>query len=312
MPHRNSNIPKKYVEKLYLNGLNGRLLTLPGPKKGRDILLVYGHHSSLERIYGIAEVLADYGTVTVPDLPGFGGMDSLHKIDINADFDSLADYLAAFIKSKYKNKKFTLAAFSIGFAITTRMLQKYPEIAKDVELLISVAGFSKRDDFKLSKKIQLFYRTLSKFFSRKSTALFFRYVALNSWILKFFYRHTPNAKHKFKGLDSEIFNHYINFEVELWHNNDVRTYMQTTYTMLTCDLTKDKVNLPVHHVSIGDSDQYFNNNNVEKHLKQIYKSCSVEHANLDSHMPSVIATKEEAAALLPKSTRKVLGRKAVK
>jgi len=309
MAHKNSNIPKKYIEKLYLNGLNGRLLTLPGPKKGRDILLVYGHHSSLERIYGIAEVLADYGTVTVPDLPGFGGMDSLHKVGLNADFDTLADYLASFIKTKYKNKKFTLASFSIGFAITTRMLQKYPEIAKDVELLISVAGFSKKDDFKLSKEIQLFYKTLSKFFSFKPTAVFFRYVALNSWILRFFYRHTPNARHKFNGVNSDIFNKYINFEIELWHNNDVQTYMQTTYAMFTSDLTQEKINLAVHHVSIGDSDQYFNNKNVEKHLKQIYKSCSVEHANLDSHMPSVIATKEEAASLLPKTTRKVLGRK---
>lgn len=308
MPHKNSTVPKDQLSPMHINGMHGRLLQIPNKKKKREILLVYGHHSSLERIYGIAEALADYGSVTVPDLPGFGGMDSLYKIGLEADFDTLADYLASFIKTKFKGKKFTIAAFSIGFAITTRMLQKYPEIAKQVDLLVSVAGFTKRDDFKLSRSIQLFYRTLSRLFSGPILSLFFRYIALNSLILKTFYRFMPNARHKFNGIGSDEFKRYINFEVELWHNNDARTYLATAHAMLTADLTGIQVDLPVRHISIGDSDQYFNNDTVKKHLEMVYTKCIVDHANLDSHMPSVIATKDEVKDLFPSSLTRVLGR----
>lgn len=309
MPHKNSHIPKNQIQVMDLNGLKGRFLNIDNKKKSREILLIYGHHSSLERIYGIAEALADFGNITAPDLPGFGGMDSLYKIGIEPDFDSIADYLAAFIKTKYKNKKFTIAAFSIGFAIVTRMLQKYPEIASRVDILVSVAGFTKRDDFKLSKGIQLFYRLLSRTFSGPLTSYFFRHAVLNTYILKIFYRFTPNARHKFKGLSKDEFNRYINFEVELWHNNEVRTYLKTSYAMLTADLTGEKVDLKVHHISIGDSDQYFNNEIVEKHLNMIYNACIVDQAKLDSHMPSVIASKSDAQELFPSSITRLLNRK---
>lgn len=309
MPHKNSIIPKQYLTTLNLNGLKGRVLNLPNKTKNRQILLVYGHHSSLERIYGIAEVMADYGSVTVPDLPGFGGMDSLYKLDLEANFDTLSDYLASYIKTKYGKQKFTLAAFSIGFAIATRMLQKYPEIASQVDLLISVAGFTKKDDFKLSSSTQFNYRLLSKTFSGKYSSKIFRGTALNGWVLKTFYRYTPNARHKFAGVDKGTFKNYINFETELWHNNDVRTYMSTSYAMLTADLTLDKVKLPVHHISIGDSDQYFNNKKVVENMKSIFTSCDVDNAKLDSHMPSVIASKVEAAGLIPKKTRTLLAKK---
>ena len=308
MPHKDSVIPKDYISKMRINGLNGRVLRLPNSNKKREILLVYGHHSSLERVYGMAEVLADYGNVTVPDLPGFGGMDSLYKAELHADFDTLADYLAAFIKTHYINKKFTIVAFSIGFAITTRMLQKYPEISDRVNLLISVAGFTKQDDFKLSKRIQFFYRTLSRLFSGSILSTVFRYSALNSFVLRVFYQYMPNARHKFAGLTNDEFRKHINFEIELWHNNDVRTYMNTSYAMLTADLIHTPVALPVHHISIGDNDQYFNNEKVLENLQVIYQSCSVGKANLNSHMPSVIASKEDASALLPTSTRRLLSR----
>lgn len=309
MNHKNSQIPKEHLSRINLNGLKGRVLTIPNNKTRRKIVLIYGHHSSLERVHSIASVLADYGTVSVPDLPGFGGMDPLYKIGLEADFDTIADYLAAYIKTSFKKERFTLAAFSIGFAITTRMLQKYPEIASQVDLLISVAGFSKRDDFKLSRKIQFTYRTLSKFFSGKYTSKVFRYTALNGLVIKIFYRYTPNARHKFKGVDKRTFINHINFETELWHNNDVRTYMKTSYAMLTSDLTGEKVDLAVRHISVGDNDQYFDNQKVIEHFNKIYTSCTVDHASLDSHMPSVIATKEEATSLIPYNTKKLLSKK---
>ena len=94
-------IPAENVVALNMNGLRGRMLSLPAKKnKKREIMLVYGHHSSLERMYGLAEVLNDYGSVTLPDLPGFGGMDSFYKIHEKPDMDTMADYLATFVKMR--------------------------------------------------------------------------------------------------------------------------------------------------------------------------------------------------------------------
>ncbi len=129
-----------YILPLNINGLQGRMLRLPSTgRKKREIMYIYGHHSSLERNFGVAEYLNKYGSVTVPDLPGFGGMDSFYKISKEPTLDNMADYLASFIKLRYKKQKFTLTGLSLGFMIITRMLQRYPEIAKQVDVLVSYA-----------------------------------------------------------------------------------------------------------------------------------------------------------------------------
>jgi len=307
-PHKVSQIPEEYLHPLNLSGLNGRFLRIPRPRKKREILLVYGHHASLERYYGLADDLSQYGTLTMPDLPGFGGMDSLYSIGVEATIDELADYLAAVVKLIYKNRQFTLAGFSIGSAITTRMLQKYPEIAARVDLYISVAGFTHSEDFKISRRHKAFYKNFSRLFIPRWSATFFRYVILNGFILKSFYRFMPNAKHKFKDMSRAEFKKMINFEVELWQNNDVQTYMKTARAMFMLDLTRQKVKLPVHNISFGKADQYFDSKSVARNMKKIFSSYSVEKANMKSHMPSVIADKTETVGLIPKTSRKLLAK----
>jgi pimeloyl-ACP methyl ester carboxylesterase len=121
--------PAEYILPLYMNGLSGRMLRMPPPKdKSREILFIYGHHTSLERVFGVAELLNKYGSITIPDLPGFGGMQPFYKIGEKPTLDNMADYLASFVKLRYRNKRFTIAGHSLGFMIVTRMLKKYPEI----------------------------------------------------------------------------------------------------------------------------------------------------------------------------------------
>lgn len=306
MPHKESVIPPSQIIPLLINGLNGRMLKIVNAKKSRQILLVYGHHSSLERYYGFAEDLAQYGTVLMPDLPGFGGMDSLYKIGEEASIDTLADYLAAVIKLHYRGKRFTLAGFSIGFAIAARMLQKYPDIAKQVDVLVSVAGFTSHEDFKFTKWRKRFFKYSAQLFNGKYRAKIFRYVIINGVFLRTFYRYMPNAHHKFKGMDEDAFTRAINFEVELWHNNEARTYLRTTVGMLTLDLTKWKVDLPVRHISLDEADQYFDPARVEAHLREVFSDCVIDKAEMHAHMPSVVATKEESAGMIPKKTRALL------
>ncbi len=298
---------QKNIHPLDVNGLSGRMLRIKAPKKNakREILLVYGHHSNLERMYGIADDLSQYGNVTVPDLPGFGGMDSFYNIDMKPTLDNFADYLATFVKLRYRNKKFKIVGMSLGFVIATRMLQRYPELAKKVEIIISMVGFTHHHDIHISKVRLRFYKVAISFFSFKLPSLFFRNVILHPSVLRATYAHFHNSKKKFEHLSAEEKKQSMEFEVILWRVNDVRTYMETTKIMFGLDNCTSQINLPVHHISVKD-DQYFDNLVVEQHMRVVFTDFTEYEAVLPNHAPSILATKEEAAPLAPQGIRKLL------
>lgn len=297
---------KTHIMPLYVNGLTGRMLRLPAPKdKKREILLLYGHHASIERLGGIAEDLNQYGAVTFPDLPGFGGMDSFYKIGMKPTLDNMADYLASFVKMQYKRKKVTIAAMSFGFIVATRMLQRYPELTKKVNMLISVVGFSHRDDFIFSRSRYFLYKFGSSFFSGRLRSAFFRNVFLHPSVLRFAYSKTRNARNKFANLTATEHKTNMDFEILLWRINDLRTHMYTSVVMLTVDNCRTNVDLPVWHISVS-ADQYFNQAVVEQHMRIIFTDFYEAKAKLPAHAPSVIATKEEASPLIPLKMRRAL------
>jgi pimeloyl-ACP methyl ester carboxylesterase len=304
-----SNNPADYIEPLNINGLEGRMLHLPAPAgKDKEILFVYGHHSSLERWWGLMLTLNHYAAVTMPDLPGFGGMDSFYKIGKKPSIDNMADYLAAFIKLRYKRKKIIIAGMSFGFIVATRMLQRYPELTKKVILLVSIVGFAHKDDFTFSRTRYYGYLWTSRIVSHRPASTLFRYVGLNRHVLHAIYARTHNAKHKFALAQSkEEFEYLMNVEVGLWQDNDVRTYMYTTTEFLQLDNCKIRIDLPLWHVS-AKADHFFDSNLVEQHMRVIFKDFNTVQANLMTHAPSVIADEKMAAPLLPPKLRRVLAR----
>ncbi len=282
------------------------MLRMPPPKnKKREILFIYGHHSSLERWWGVIQDLNQYGGVTVPDLPGFGGMDSFYKIGEKPTIDNMADYLAAFIKLRYKNRRVTIAGLSYGFVVVTRMLQRYPDIAKKVDLLVSVVGFAHHEDFTFSKPRFFFYKYGSAFFAHRLPSLFFKSVFLNPILLRLVYSRMHNAKSKFENKAKDEHKELMNFEVYLWHCNEMRTYFFTTVDFLSLNNCTKQVDLPVWHVSVK-ADQYFDNNSVEQHMRVIFSDFQEAKSKMDSHAPSVIADVKTAAPLFPRKIRKVL------
>lgn len=299
-----------YIHPLNMNGLQGRMLHMPAPKnKNREILFVYGHHSSLERWWGLVQNCNRYGSVTMPDLPGFGGMDSFYKIGVKPTLDNLADYLASFIKMRYKRCRFTIIGMSLGFVIATRMLQRYPDLAKKVDLCVSLAGFAHHDDFTFTKTRRLSYIGAAKFFSLPVTSTFFRYVILNPFLLKTVYKYTHNAKNKFRGLVDEELREMLDVEVDLWHSNDVRTYMKTSVEFLSLNNCQKQVDLPVHHIAVA-GDRYFDNNLVEQHLRVIFNDFTLlARLKLGNHAPSVVADAKTAAPFVPSKLRSLLNQK---
>lgn len=293
---------------LNMNGLRGRMLRIPptGNKK-REILLVYGHHASLERMFGLAEDLHRYGGITMPDLPGFGGMESFYKLGEKPTLDNMADYLAAFVKLFYKRRRVTILAMSFGFLVTTRMLQKYPELAKKVDLLVSIVGFAHKDDFKFTRRNYLLMRYSASIFSRRLPAWIGRTLVLRGPLIRGVYNMVADKHSKLHDADAEERRRRIDFEIYLWQCNDLRTYMDTSITMLTADVCDKQVDLPVYHVTVS-SDRYFDNHLVEQHLNVIYNKVVVVPSKMPAHAPTVVADAQAAAPLVPTRLRRMLAR----
>lgn len=293
--------PADYVLPLNINGLIGRMLRLPAPKgRQNEIMFVYGHHSSLERIFGVAEYFNRYGGVTIPDLPGFGGMDPFYKIGQKPTLDNMADYLATFIKFRYKkDKKFTIIGLSLGFTIITRMLQMHPELTKQINSVVSFAGLTNKSDFKYRRRVYWTFRYLTAFLSHRIPAGFLKYFVFRGPFIRLGYAvfeplFIDKKNTKVRTDDEQERKKRIDFEVHLWQCNDIRTYMYTGHTMFTLELAGKHVDHKVHHLAIA-ADRYFDNTLVEQHMREIYRDFQALHGRVPAHSPSVIATAKEAA-----------------
>jgi len=299
-----------YILPLYMNGLNGRMLRLPAKgKRHREILLIYGHHAMLERWWGLVENLGEYGTVTMPDLPGFGGMESFRKISIKPNIDAYADYLAAFVKLRYKHKRVTILAVSFGFVVTTRMLQRYPELAKKVDILVSIVGFIHHNDLVFKSSTKRLFRYTARFLATRPVALITRYLFLNKFTLKPLYASFPNSRRRMLEITPEEFATSIDREISLWRQNDVQTHWLTTRDILRLDNCGDYIKLPVVHV-VSRRDHYINNISVEQHMRQVFSSYRQFTSRSKSHVPNVIADKKSMAVLLPYGLRRMLSKNA--
>lgn len=253
------------IEHVYINGLHGRMLRLPPTECSREILIVYGQLYSLERIMPLAKDLNRYGGITVPDLPGFGGMQSFYRIGEKPTIDRLADYLAAIIKMRYKNRRLCIVGVGFGFVVVTRLLQKYPQLANKVDLVISVAGYAHHEDLILKRHGGSIMHAGSALLSARLPAWLARNIFLHRSIMRpwylLFYRSVPRR------IAVKREEHIAN-TIELWRKNDFRTYMQTSASLLRLDLCGRQIDLPLYHVIAGE--KYFNNSVLEQHLSVIY------------------------------------------
>lgn len=298
-----------YIYPLNINGLEGRMLSAPSStKRQREILLIYGHHALLERWWPLVENLQPYGNVTMPDLPGFGGMQSFSKVGTKPDIDAFADYLAAFVKFRYKRKRLTIYAISFGFVIATRMLQRYPELSKKVDLLIAYAGFMHPDDFLWSKKTSRVYRRATRFLAIRPVAILIRYAALNKFVIRSLTNILPKSKHRYIEISAEEFDATMDFEVKLWQANDVRTHWLTTSEFFHFDNTKTRVDLSVTHI-VSKGEHYFNNLKVEEHMRKVFSDYKRFTSQSGAHVPHTTADKKTTAIMLPAGLRRLLAKK---
>lgn len=301
------SIPSEYVNKLHINGLRGRYLQVPSQSnKKTQILLIYGVHSSIERMYSLASSLSQFGTVTVPDLPGFGGMDSLYVINKKPSLEMMAEYLATFIKLHYKNKKIVICGMSYGFLVIIKMLQMHPKLSKQIIILIDLVGFSHYSDFSFSKNQYSALKNTSYIFSYYPTSLIAKYILFSKPIIYLSYKLSSKKHPKMKDANKNELKTRVRFEQYLWKCNDPRTYSFVLHDLLTVNLVNETLkNIDLNHVVV-DGDQYFNNDNVLKNLKYIFNNIIVYKAKLPNHAPTVVSDEKEAGAIIPAKLRKKL------
>lgn len=306
MAQKLSSEPADHIQPLFINGLEGRVMRLPAPssRRSREILLLYGSHSSLERMYSLASELNRYGSVTLPDFPGFGGMDSLFKIGKKPDIDTMADYLAAFVKMRYRRRRLTIVGMSYGFTVATRMVQRYPELAHKVDFVVSIVGFARYDDFKIRKRNLRFLKISSGILRYRLPSMVANMVVRGP-VIAMTYSLMAKRHAKMKDADASERAQRIDFEKVLWRVNDLRTYFYTGHSMFKMDLCDKRAKLAVYHVAV-QNDQYFDNKLVEQHLAVIYSSVTVIDIKLDAHMPTIVATPKEVAPFIPAKLRRLL------
>jgi pimeloyl-ACP methyl ester carboxylesterase len=298
--------PADFIQPLNMNGLSGRMLHAPATKPSKqELLLIYGHHALLERWWGLVENLREYGAVTMPDLPGFGGMDSFQSIGRRPSIDEYADYLAAFVKMRYRRRKVTILGISFGFVVATRMLQRYPELTKKVDLVVSIVGFMHETDFLFIPSQRRNYRLLAGLFALPPVSWIIRYCFLNMFIIRNLYIRLPAGKRRFLEMDPAMFEVLLDFEVQLWQRNDVRTHWRTTREFLALDNCKKTIKLPVWHVA-SRGDHYFDNHIVEQHMRVVYSDYHQGIMDSKAHTPSVLGDKKELSIMVPPGLRRVL------
>jgi pimeloyl-ACP methyl ester carboxylesterase len=209
------------------------------------------------------------------------------------------------VRWRYKNRSVSIVGISFGFLVVTRMLQKYPDIVKKVDLLVSGAGFAHKDDLAFSRNRHIFYRSIYTAFLPGPTAFIFRYGIINSLFLRTFYGRTHNAKNKFDGLNEEQKDAMTQFEIRLWHENDVRTWLRTCQEMLTLDNCHKQVDLPLWHIQV-EADKYFNNDLVKQHLHIIFSDVFIVRAKLTKHSTDIIANAAAWNSMLPPKLKREL------
>ncbi len=295
-----------------MNGLLGRILRVPTQNQDykQEILLVYGHHSNMERMFGFAEFFSRFGNVTVPDLPGFGGMDTFYKINEKPTIDAYADYLAAFVKLNYNRKKVIIIGMSFGVPIYVRMLQKYPKLRTKVKYCVSLMGFVHHEDIHLPKKFYYMLKVMALSGSGLITSKIVKTIFLRRLVIKALYMSVASKHGKLQDANPAELKDRIKLETNLWLQNDFRTRNYTLKQIDKIDLCDIRVENKMYHVSAKE-DIYFNPNIVSQHMQIIFEDFKIFFLKFKAHAPSVTAKGDDIARYIPKDLVEVLESKVV-
>lgn len=294
----------QFIHALDVNGLRGRMAHLPAAgSKHAEILFLYGRHSSLEYWWNLLALLSQYGTVTAPDLPGFGGMTSFATIGRKVTLNNYADYLAALVKLRFRRKQIIIVGEGFGFIVATRMLQRYPVLAARVAKMINVnAPMHSSDERPLSRVRRNGQVVISRLLGWRLMAWLVRCVCLNHWMLQ---RLLLQSKRMLEITDTEHLEQALSSEIDLWRRNDLATWARTSAELRDLDNCAQRVAVPVWYVGLKN-DARIDAHRLEQHLHVTFPRVTMAMSRLAWPFPLCPLTYAQAEALLPARLRRIL------
>jgi hypothetical protein len=295
--------PADFILPLNINGLEGRMINVEGDSKVKknEILIVYDLDSNIERWWGLIVGLRRYGNVTMADLPGFGGMDSFYTISSKPTLDNLADYMASFVKLRYKRKRLNIIGIGFGFVLVTRMLQRNPELKNKVKLIVGINAYAHSDDL-IAANRKLLNSIYYRLFATNIISWFARLIWQNKLVLGFIYRENTKGMTKQKASESSFL---TNFKVDLLRETDLRTSYLIKSHLLSLDNCGSRISNKLWHITYGLRKD-LNNNLVEQHLKVIFPNYNYQSSKITRKIPFILNDEKLAIKLLPAKLRRDL------
>jgi pimeloyl-ACP methyl ester carboxylesterase len=291
--------PANYISPINVNGLDGRVLYLKAANKNnkKEILVIYDERSNLERWWGLDSALKHYGNVTAVDLPGLGGMESFYKIGLKASIDNYADYLASFVKLRYKRKRFTIFAIGFGFVAATRMLQRNPTIIPKVHLVVSLNGLAHHDDLKNSRNNSPMLLAEQLFFSLPLTPSITNLAASSPLVLAY-------KRNKISG-NKKLDQFNLNFRLGIEKEIDVRSSRSILRELSSLDNCDKRIDLPLWNIGFGEDKKKLNHSMAEQHLRVTFTKYRYLASKM-SKVPFIISDEKTGQKVLPAVLRREL------
>lgn len=256
-----------------------------------NVVLVYGHHSTLERWLPLARELTRFGCVWIPDLPGFGGMDEEPD---SCNLDMYADHLAEFVSAVVGGGPLLLCGGSFGFVVIKEAVGRHRNLAMSSLGVVSVGGFVAGSSLKLKTWqkicIKVFARaTRHRFVALSARALLLTYPAARLVDLTF------GLTRKRAGADRKRSAALCAADLALWRANSIATHWATLESMLGLRRART-LDLPCVHIQ-NPADPYISYSANVLALGRVFADLYVSAPEWVGHMPALDAPQEAYAAV---------------
>lgn len=300
---RKSISPINFIHSIFINGLDGRFIYYPSKQNPKNnILIVYDIDSNIEKWWGLVISLSRFGNVTMMDLPGMGGMDSFYRIKKLPTIDNYGNYLAAFIKLRFRRKRLHLIGIGYGVSIITSMLNQNDDLVRKFISINSINGYTHRDDFVMTKFNK--FTTLINYY-------LFALLPFSSLIKPFTLTNSYLREKYVLGISAKNVKEFgieflEKFIYDLEKETDLRTRFYIYKDLLKLDLCKKQFNIPFKQINIGINNSKLANKFVEQHFRIIYRNYSYLPSKLVRKIPLVLNDPKIALKMLPNKLRKDL------
>ena len=289
MTDKNNNI-----QSLKMNRLQGRFMRVNAvTSKNREILLVYDVPMNIEMITPMANSLAKFGNVTVPDLPGIGGMNSFYTIKQKPTTENYARYLASFIKLRYQRRRVTIVGIGFGFTIIAQLIKQHPSIAKRIDLAVSIDGFLHSIDLNIEPSQKQFVK-LKRLL--QSTRIACAVASVTSF-------QTGIIANTIFSRDIKVNNEYRQHAIAAWQQVDIRTYRTIQKQLTDLDLLKSNTTIPVTHVYISGSYWNLDADITTEHMKIFSTKANTIRIPQDKRFHSTLQKSSHFTKLIPKTLK---------